>query len=132
MPRIGAFPVRRYKVDPQCIRTALRFLSEGKVVGIYPEGERSWDGRLQSFRKGTLRFLLKAGVPVIPCGIEGSFDVWPRWAGGPKRADVVIRFGEPIWFGAHDSRAEREAALPAADRLLRERLSALSGTRSSA
>jgi len=127
MPRVGGFPVRRYRVDPQCVRTTLRLLGEGKAVGIYPEGERSWDGTMMALRGGTVRLLLKAGVPVVPCGIEGSFDVWPRWGGGPRRAEVTLRFGEPLLFGPHDDRASREAALPAAVAGLSRTLRDLSG-----
>lgn len=114
LPRIGSFPTRRYRVDPQAVRVALRELERGRGVGIYPEGERSWDGSLQPLRKGTVRLLLKAGVPIVPCGISGSYDVWPRWSKRPRRCPVKIQFGEPIEFGRHDDRAAREAALPAA------------------
>ena len=114
LPRIGSFPTRRYRVDPQTVRVALRELSRGRGVGIYPEGERSWDASMQPLRRGTVRLLLKAGVPIVPCGISGSYDVWPRWSRRPRRCPVRIRFGEPIEFGVHDDRASREAALPAA------------------
>jgi 1-acyl-sn-glycerol-3-phosphate acyltransferase len=127
VPRVGGFPVRRYRVDPQAVRTALRYLEEGKVVGVYPEGERSWDGVLQPFRRGTVRLLLKVGVPIVPCGLEGSFDVWPRWGAGVRRADVTIRFGEPIHLGRHDDRAERERLLPETQETLARILRRLSG-----
>ena len=51
---------------------------------------------------------------IVPCGISGSYDVWPRWSKRPRRCPVKIHFGEPIEFGRHDDRAAREAALPAA------------------
>ncbi len=130
-PRVGAFPTRRYQVDPQAVRQALRYLEEGKVVGVFPEGERSWDAQLKKLRPGTVRLMLKAGVPVIPCGIVGTYEVWPRWGSMkwfrmvPGRSPVTIRYGEPLHFGRHDDRASREAALPEAtkrveDALLRE------------
>ena len=100
---------------------------EGKVVGVYPEGERSWDGVLQPFRRGTVRLLLKVGVPIVPCGLEGSFDVWPRWGAGIRRADVTIRFGEPIHLGRHDDRRERERLLPETQETLAKVLRRLSG-----
>ncbi len=124
LPRVGAIPTRRYRVDPQVVRTALRVLESGDGVCIYPEGERSWDGRLQPFRGGTLRLILKAGVPVIPCGISGSYAAWPRWSRRPSRnrERVFLRYGEPIRFGVHHPRAERESALAAADAQLRDAL----------
>lgn len=120
MTRVNAIPTRRYRIDPQVVRVALRRLSEGKVVGVYPEGERSWDGALQPFRQGTIRLLLKAGVPVIPCGVSGSYDVWPRWSRKIKRRRTVLRFGTPILWPQMEDRKERDAAVPeAAHRLKR-------------
>lgn len=126
--RLHGFPVRRYRIDPQSVRIVLRRLEAGEGVCVYPEGERTWDGTLQPFRRGTLRVLLRAGAPVIPVGIDGTWDVWPRWRKLP-RAGVGIRltFGEPIEFGAHRDRERREAALPDAERRLRTALLALSG-----
>jgi 1-acyl-sn-glycerol-3-phosphate acyltransferase len=114
------FPVRRYQVDAQAVRLALRRLGEGHGVGVYVEGERSWDGRLQQPRLGTLRLILKAGVPVIPCTIQGSYEVWPRWDRRIHRAPVRITFGEPIEFPRPDRRDERERLLPQiGERLMR-------------
>ena len=119
-PRVGALPTRRYQIDPQAVRVALRLTRRGEGVGVFPEGERSWDGRLQPLRSGAIKLLLKAGVPVIPCGLVGTYEVWPRWGhmnwlrGRFGREPVIIRYGEPIHFGPHDDRASRERARPAA------------------
>ncbi len=123
IPRLHGFPTRRYKVDPQAVRISLRLLAQGHGVGIYPEGERSWDGALQPLRRGAIRLALKAGVPVIPCGISGSYGVLPRWSRRPRRGRVTIHFGEPIVFGRHDHKAEREAVLERTRTLLEEALS---------
>lgn len=128
LPRLNAFPVRRYRVDPQSVRVLLRRLQEGRIVCVYPEGERSWDGRLQSFRRGTLRVILRAGVPVIPVGIRGTYDAWPRWASRPRRGfSARVRFGKPLRFGVYKDRLSRDAALPALERELRVALLSLSG-----
>ena len=129
LPRVKAIPARRYRVDPQVVRTVLRVLERGEGVCIYPEGERSWDGTLQPLRRGTVRLLLKAGVPVIPCGISGSFEARPRWGRTLHRARVSLRFGEPIHFGVHDTRVERERALDSATDRISSALRGLSGER---
>jgi len=126
MPRSYAIPTRRYRIEPQAVRVVLRRLAEGKAVGVYPEGERSWDARIQPFRRGTLRLLLKAGVPIIPCGVAGSYDVWPRWSKSLRRRRVRVEFGKPIRWPAMDNRAERNAFLPEAAEVLRETLASLS------
>jgi 1-acyl-sn-glycerol-3-phosphate acyltransferase len=124
---LKGFPVRRFQVDPQAVRLALRYLRDGDGVGIYIEGERSWDGRLQSLRRGTVRLVLKAGVPVIPCGISGAYDSWPRWDRRLKRATIRIRFGEPMRFPRCDDRAAREAHVDAAYERISAKLAELAG-----
>jgi 1-acyl-sn-glycerol-3-phosphate acyltransferase len=124
---LKGFPVRRFEVDPQAVRLALRYLQQGDGVGIYIEGERSWDGRLQPLRRGTVRLVLKAGVPVIPCGISGAYDAWPRWDRRLKRAAIQIRFGEPIRFPFCDDRATREAHLDEAYKRISATLAELAG-----
>lgn len=117
--RLLAFPVRRHQIDPQAVRIALRRLEAGHGVAVYIEGERCWDGRMQAARTGTVRLALKAGVPIVPCGISGAYEAWPRWARFPQFLPIRIRFGPPIHLPRLDDRRAREAALPAAtDRLI--------------
>lgn len=126
--RLKSFPVRRFETDPQAVRIALRRLREGYGVGLYIEGERSWDGRLQPPRLGALRLILKAGVPVVPCGVSGAYDVWPRWDRAFKRGSVRISIGPPMRFPKLDSKPEREVALADVGARLMETLSDLSGS----
>jgi 1-acyl-sn-glycerol-3-phosphate acyltransferase len=126
LERLKSFPVRRFEVDPQAVRVVLGYLEAGEGVGIYIEGERTWDGRLQPPRLGTVRLILKAGVPVVPCGIAGAYDVWPRWS-TLRRGTIRIRLGSPLHFPKLDTRAEREAVLDdTCDRLM-DALAGLTG-----
>ncbi len=120
LPRLHAFPTRRYRVDPQAVRHALRMLDAGEVVCIYGEGERTWTGELHPLRLGTVRLALRAGVPIVPCGVSGAFRAKPRWGEGIRRAPIVVRFGPPLDLGVHRTRPEREAALPEAKALIEE------------
>ncbi len=90
------FPVRRYDIDPISLRNAMRVLDFGGLVGIYPEGERTWDGEMLPFRTGTIRFLLAAGVPIIPAAITGAFQNQPRWGGKIGNPDIRLSIGKPI------------------------------------
>ena len=126
MPRVHAIPTRRYRIEPQAVRVVLRRLAEGEAVGVYPEGERSWDAEIQPFRRGTIRLLLKAGVPIVPCGLAGAYDVWPRWSKKTRRMRIRVEFGEPFRWPAMDNREERNAFLPEAAAELKARLAALS------
>lgn len=124
---LKGFPVRRFEVDPQAVRLALRYLEQGHGVGIYIEGERSWDGRLQPLRRGTVRLILKAGVPVVPIGVSGTYDAWPRWDRRIRRASMRIRVGRPLHFPRLDSRSAREAHLDEAYERLSAALADLAG-----
>lgn len=108
LTQLYSFPVRRFEIDPQAVRHVLRRLRAGQGVAIYIEGERSWDGRLQRPRLGTVRLALKAGVPIIPCRVEGAYDAWPRWDRKIKRHRISIEFREPLNFPKLNSRAARE------------------------
>jgi 1-acyl-sn-glycerol-3-phosphate acyltransferase len=119
MMRLLSYPVRRYQIDPQAVRYTLRRLGEGHGVSIYMEGERSWDGRLQKPRQGTVRLALKCGVPIVPCAISGSYEAWPRWDRRIRSSPVRIRFGPAIRLPRLDRRSDREALLPeATDRIV--------------
>lgn len=126
LKRLKSFPVRRFEVDPQAVRLVLRYLEAGHGVGIYMEGERSWDGRLHAPRQGTVRVILGADAPVVPCGIRGAYDVWPRWD-HLRRGSVRIRFGEPMTFPTIHDRPGRDAALPQARERLMSAVAGLAG-----
>lgn len=108
MTLVYAFPVRRFEIDPMAVRHVLRRLAEGEAVIIYIEGERTWDGELQSPRLGTVRLILKAGVPVIPCRIDGAYEAWPRWSSKPRRQKIRIEFRPPLRFPQLDAKRDRD------------------------
>ena len=119
LTQLYAFPVRRFEVDPQAVRQILRRLQQGNGVAVYIEGERSWDGQLQTPRFGTVRVALKAGVPIIPVRIDGAYDAWPRWDRKIKRHEVRIEFRPPLHLPRLETRTEREPRVAdAADRIM--------------
>jgi 1-acyl-sn-glycerol-3-phosphate acyltransferase len=125
LSRVYGFPVRRHQVDPQAARTALRRLATGAAVMIFPEGERTWDGRLQPFRIGVLRLILKVGVPVIPVRVDNAYDLWPRWERLPRAGRLHLTFKPPLHFPKLERRSERTRA--AVDDVRRQLSAALAG-----
>lgn len=93
--RTGAVLVRRGSADRAALREVVAHLEAGDYVGIFPEGTRSSDGRLGSFKKGALLAARVAGVPIVPCALQGSYRAWPRgrW---PRPARLAITFGPPV------------------------------------
>jgi long-chain acyl-CoA synthetase len=71
-------------------------LNAGKILNVYPEGQRSFDGELGEFKKGPAILAVELDLPIIPVAIDGSYRVLPRKAKWIHFAKVKIRFGEPI------------------------------------
>ena len=103
-----SFPVRRYDIDPISLKNAFKILDFGGMVGIYPEGERTWDGEMLPLRRGTVRFMLAAGVPIVPASISGAYFHQPRWGGKIGEPKIVIRVGEPILVPKISGRKQTE------------------------
>lgn len=83
-------------------RGALRFMGRladrGMNILLFPEGERSRDGRLLPFQQGLGVMVRELGVPVVPVKIRGLEQVLPRGSSWPRKGDVSVTFGKPIRF----------------------------------
>ena len=67
-----------------------------KILNIYPEGQRSLDGKLQEFKKGAAILATELKVPIVPVALDGPYRIWPRKSWRVRLAKVNITFGEPI------------------------------------
>jgi 1-acyl-sn-glycerol-3-phosphate acyltransferase len=96
----GQIPVDRSggKAGENALREGLGVLGRGELLGIYPEGTRSHDGRLYKGRVGVAKMALAAQVPVIPCAMVGTFEIQPAGRVVPRIRRVTIRFGKPLEF----------------------------------
>jgi long-chain acyl-CoA synthetase len=88
-------------VDPDAnliagMRAGAFALKHGKVLVLYPEGERSIDGRPKIFKKGAAILATHLGVPICPVAIDGFYEAWPRGKAPQKFTHLRIRFGDPI------------------------------------
>jgi len=118
MPVLGALvrpfhpvPVRRGHVDLGAIKDCLARLERGAALLIFPEGKISRDGRLQPPHEGLAFIALRSGVPVIPVGVRGTYQVWPLGTRVPHRGRIEVRLGPPIV--PDPSAAVRDGAMPA-------------------
>jgi 1-acyl-sn-glycerol-3-phosphate acyltransferase len=99
---IGSIPINLSRPDPGAIRRALRVLEEGGVVGIFPEGPFGRNGQLVRGHPGVALVALRAGVPVVPAAISGTFRALDgRRFYIPRRVPLRVRFGPPLRFTAH-------------------------------
>jgi 1-acyl-sn-glycerol-3-phosphate acyltransferase len=83
------------------LRTGLEVLQAGELLGIYPEGTRSPDGRLYRGRTGIARMVLESGVPVIPCAMVNTDRLQPPGQVVPKIVQPEVRFGKPLDFARY-------------------------------
>lgn len=75
---------------------AAKQIAAGDSVLIFPEGTRSPDGFLQEFKTGAILLAIKAGVPIIPIGFNGSYEVLPKKQILPRSGKITIRIGPAI------------------------------------
>jgi long-chain acyl-CoA synthetase len=101
--RVLARWLRVMVLDPDvnlvpALRAGIFGLRHGRVLILYPEGERSIDGTPRTFKKGAAILSVHAQVPIVPVAIEGFYEVWPRGKKFfQKFAPVQVRFGDPIY-----------------------------------
>jgi 1-acyl-sn-glycerol-3-phosphate acyltransferase len=101
---VGQIPVDRSggEASERALRTGLRVLSRGHVLGIYPEGTRTPDGRLYRGKTGVARLALEARAPVIPTAMIGGFEFQPPGKITPRlRIRPGVRFGKPLDFSRY-------------------------------
>lgn len=72
-------------------------LKHGKVLNIYPEGERAFDGELHEFKKGAAILATELDLPILPVAIDGVYKVWARRSWVIRPAKVKVKFGEPFY-----------------------------------
>ncbi|MGW6023702.1 lysophospholipid acyltransferase family protein [Streptomyces sp. NPDC055099] len=111
----GQIPVDRSgkEAGQAAIREGLGVLRKGELLGIYPEGTRSHDGRLYKGKVGVAAMALKAQVPVIPCAMIGTFEAQPPGQKVPNFRQVSIRFGAPLDFSRYAGMENEKAVLRA-------------------
>ena len=93
---LHAFPVKRGTGDIGAIKQAIGRLEEGYLLNMYPEGTRTKTGELGPILPGVAVIVRRAGVPVIPVIIDGSFNAMPKGAKFPQKCRIRIYYGEPL------------------------------------
>lgn len=103
----GQVPIDRTDADSAqaALTTAQRILGQGKLLGMYPEGTRSPDGRLYKGKTGLARVALESGIPVIPVAMVGTNVVNPPGSKMWHFGRVEVRFGKPMDFSRFEGLA---------------------------
>jgi 1-acyl-sn-glycerol-3-phosphate acyltransferase len=93
---LGTVPLERQRPGSDSMGTIERLLGEGWAVLAFPEGSRTRDGRLHRGKTGIARLAVATRVPVVPAGIQGTYQALPHDRKLPRPARVEVRFGKPL------------------------------------
>ncbi len=117
----NAFPLpRQLGQVGETLRYAGELAEEGFCVLIYPEGKRSRDGRVQSFKSGVGLLARELDLPIIPVGIRGTFESLSTGDSWPRRGPVRIGFGRPLHHREGETPSQLAARVEKAVRELAE------------
>lgn len=99
---LGQIPIDRTggSASDPAMDAGVLLLRQGGLLGVYPEGTRSPDGRLYRGHTGIARLALATGAPVIPTAVVGTRQIQPPGTIVPRRAPMSIRFGRPLEFAS--------------------------------
>ena len=123
----GVHAIDRGAADVEAFRLAARILEDGHALFVFPEGTRSHDGQLGEGRDGVAVLALRTGAPIVPVGVTGSYERWPRGQKLPHPGGrVTARVGSPFRLADELPLGldRREAKVAATDLIMR-RIAAL-------
>ncbi len=105
---VGQVPVDRSggRASDAALTSGLRILGRGELLGIYPEGTRSPDGRLYRGRTGVARMALEGRVPVLPVAMVGTDKAQPAGQVLPRITPITVRIGAPLDFSRYEGMEE--------------------------
>ncbi len=96
--QLNSTPIKQGAGDAGAMKATIAKISEGKMMLVFPEGSRTSTGEMDTFQRGIAVLLKRADCQVVPVGIAGAFDVWPRSKKLPRifTKRVVVCYGNPI------------------------------------
>ncbi|HMO15273.1 MAG TPA: lysophospholipid acyltransferase family protein [Pirellulaceae bacterium] len=93
---LDAIPVTQEGMSIAGIKETLKRTKRGELALIFPEGHRTHNGDLLPFMPGFITIARRTKVPLIPVGMDGAYQAWPRHRSFPLPGRVVVVAGEPI------------------------------------
>ena len=108
MRSLDAIPIDREGVGLSGIKESLRRLKRGEMVLVFPEGTRTRDGEIASFRPGFTALAIRSKAAILPVAIEGAYQAWPRRRKVPRPGRIRIHYGRPILPAEIQDLEERE------------------------
>ena len=103
--RLGVIPIRDGAIELSAVRQLLDTLKRGEIVGVFPEGRITLDGTLAPAQPGVIAIAARAGVPIVPVGVQGAFEAFPRHARWPRPHPVRVAYGSALEIPAEAARS---------------------------
>ncbi len=129
MEGVGTIPVHRGggRASEAALRTGMQVVQGGELLGIYPEGTRSPDGRLYRGKTGVARLAIESGVPIIPVAMIGTDVAQPIGQRVPSRTDIGVRIGPALDPSEYSARQDDRDALRELTDKVMHAIAAMSG-----
>lgn len=93
---VGLISKSKSRSDYYTIKQITKVVRRKGVVGLFPEGQRSWDGRTLPLFYSTAKLVRMLGVPIVVCTLEGGYHTLPRWSDTRRRGELRIVYQKPI------------------------------------
>jgi 1-acyl-sn-glycerol-3-phosphate acyltransferase len=93
---LDSIPIDREGGGLAGLKETLRRLRAGELVLIFPEGTRTRDGEVAPLKPGFIAVARRSGVPLVPVGLDGAYQAWPRTSVFPRGGRIAVVIGEPI------------------------------------
>jgi len=93
---LDAISIDRDGLGLEGLKETLRCLRRGEMVLLFPEGRRTDDGEVARLRPGFCALARRGEISLLPVGIDGAFDAWPRWRMLPCLSTIHVHFGRPM------------------------------------
>ena len=92
----GAIPKTKSRTDTSTIRNILKAKKANRVIGLFPEGNRNWNGLPEPIFYSTVKLMKSLNIPIIVVNIKGGYLSSPRWAMEPRKGKVSLTFRK-VW-----------------------------------
>jgi 1-acyl-sn-glycerol-3-phosphate acyltransferase len=105
---LDAIPIDREGLGLGGFKESLRRLKRGEMLLMFPEATRTIDGQIKSFKPGFTSLAVRSHAVILPVGIDGAFQCWPKTHTFPRPGKIRIHYGQPILPQDYDGMDERD------------------------
>jgi 1-acyl-sn-glycerol-3-phosphate acyltransferase len=109
---LNAHPIGVNDSNLAVLRKMTQYLKEGEKVTLFPEGKRSPTGEIQPFLLGAALLASKSGCPIVPCAIQGTYEIWGKQRQFPLPwGRVIVSFGKPLYWTDYNQGTSKEGQI---------------------